>query len=133
MVEKVAVELLSEGGEKCGLLRNGQFGGRKRQSALYTVAIIVNRAHAACTNGHITGILLMGNKAAFASVARGRLVNTMMVRQMIGDLEHWTEGCLWETMVQVGIEAIPRKDIRWTLVSCSAHLCLLPSLGSILH
>jgi hypothetical protein len=47
---------------------------------------MVDRAHAAWTNGHITGLLLMYIKAAFPSMAKGRLVNLMKVRQMDGDL-----------------------------------------------
>jgi len=41
---------------------------------------MVDRAHAARTNGHITGVLLMHIKAAFPSVAKARLVNLMKVR-----------------------------------------------------
>jgi len=59
VVEKVAAELLSEEAERRGLLRDGQFGSRKGRSAMDAVAIMVHRAHAAWTNGHITGVLLM--------------------------------------------------------------------------
>jgi len=47
---------------------------------------MVDRVHAAWTNGHITGLLLVDIKAAFLSMAKGRLVNFMMVRQMDGEL-----------------------------------------------
>jgi len=47
---------------------------------------MVDRAHAAWKGGHIAGVLLMDIKAAFPSVAKGRLVNLMKVRQMDGDL-----------------------------------------------
>jgi hypothetical protein len=47
---------------------------------------MVDRAHAAWTNGHIPGMLLMDIKAAFPRVAKGRLVNLMTVWQMDGDL-----------------------------------------------
>jgi len=43
-------------------------------------------------------------KAAFPSVAKGRLVNLMKVRQMDGDLMRWTESFLWERTVQMIIE-----------------------------
>jgi hypothetical protein len=94
VVEKVAAELLSEEAESRGLLSDGQFGSRKGRSAIYAAAIMVDRAHAACTNGHITGGLLMDIKAAFPRVARGRLVNLMNVSQMDGDLIRWTESFL---------------------------------------
>jgi len=38
---------------------------------------MVDRAHAAWRDGHIAGVLLMDIKAAFPSVAKGRLVNLM--------------------------------------------------------
>jgi len=86
VVEKVVAELLSEEAGRRGLLSDRQFGSRKGWSAIDAAAIMVDRGHAAWTNGHITGVLLMDIKAAFPSVAKGRLVNLMKVRQMDGDL-----------------------------------------------
>jgi hypothetical protein len=86
VVEKVAAELLSEEAKRWGLLSNGQFGSRKGRSAIAVAAIMVDRTHAAWTNGHISGVLLMDIKAAFPSMAKGRLVNMMKVREMDGDL-----------------------------------------------
>jgi len=68
------------------------------------VAILLNRAHAAWKNGHITVVLLMDIEAAFPSVAKGRLVNLMKVSQMDGDLEQWTESFPSETTVEIIIE-----------------------------
>jgi len=104
VVEKVAAELLSEEAERRGRLSDGQFGSKKGRSAINAVAIMVDRAHAAWTNGHITGVLLMDIKAAFPSVAKGRLVNWMKVRQMDGDLIRWTESFLSERTVEIVIE-----------------------------
>jgi len=39
-------------------------------------------AHAAWKNGHMIGVLVIDIKAAFPSVAKGRLLNLMKVRQM---------------------------------------------------
>jgi len=69
VVERVVVELLSEEAEQSWLLRNGQFRSWKGRSAIYTVAIIVDRAHTARAEGHITGVLLMHIKEAFPRVA----------------------------------------------------------------
>jgi hypothetical protein len=104
VVEKVATELLSEEAERRGLLSDGQFGSRKGRSAIDAAAIMVGRAHAAWTNGHMAGVLLMDIKAAFPSVAKGRLVNLMKVRQMDGDLIRWTESFLSERTVEMVIE-----------------------------
>jgi hypothetical protein len=65
---------------------------------------MVDRAHAAWNGGHIAGVLLMDIKAAFPSVAKGRLVNLMKVRQMDGDLIRWTESFLSERTVEMIIE-----------------------------
>jgi hypothetical protein len=86
VVEKVVAELLSEEAESRGLLSNGQFGSRKGRSAIDAAAIMVDRAHAAWRTGHMTGVLLMDIKAAFPTVAKGRLVNLMKGRQMDRDL-----------------------------------------------
>jgi len=114
VVEKVVAQLLSEEAERRGLLRDGQFGSRKGRSAIDGAAIIVDRAHAAWTNGHITGVLLMDIKAAFPTVAKGRLVNLMKVRQMDGDLIRWTESFLSERAVEIIIEgsAMERHEVE---------------------
>ena len=91
VVEKVPAELLSEEAERRGLLHNGQFGSSKGRSAIDTAAIMLDRAHAAWTNGHTTGMLLMNIKAAFPSVAKRRVANFMRVRQLDGDHIRWTE------------------------------------------
>jgi len=70
VVEKVVAEQLPEEAERSGLPSDGQFRSKKGQSAIDEAAIIFDRAHAAWTNGHITGVLLMGIKAAFPSVAK---------------------------------------------------------------
>jgi len=74
------------------------------RSAIDAVAIMVDRAHAAIKNRHITGVLLMDIQAAFPSVAKGRLVNLMKVSQMDGDLIRWMESFLSERMVEMIIE-----------------------------
>ena len=104
VVEKVVTELLSEEAEQGGLLSNGQLGSRKGQSAIDAVAIMVDRVHPAWKNSHITGMLLMDIKAAFPSMAKGRLVNLMKVRQIDGDLIRWTESFLSARTVEMIIE-----------------------------
>jgi hypothetical protein len=46
----------------------------------------------------------MDIKAGFRSMAKGRLVNLMKVRQMDGDLIRWTESILSERTVELIIE-----------------------------
>jgi len=49
-------------------------------------------------------MLLLVIEAAFPSVAKGRLVNIMKVRQIDGDLIQWTESFLLEGTVEMVIE-----------------------------
>jgi len=86
VVEKAAVELLTDKTETWGLLSDRQFVCRKAHSGIDPAAIIVDRAHAAWANGHITGVRLLHIKAAFPTMANGRLVSLTNARQMDGDL-----------------------------------------------
>jgi len=114
VVEKAVAELLSEETERRGLLSDGQFGSRKGRAAIDSAAIMADRAHAAWKNGHITGVLLRDIKAAFPSVAKGRLVNLMKVRQMDRDLIQWTESVFSDRTVEMIIEgnALERHPVE---------------------
>jgi hypothetical protein len=80
--EKVVAELLSDDAERRALLSDGQFGSRKKMSAMDLAAIMVDRAHAASKDDNITGVVLMNLKAAFPIVARGRLIHAMKARKI---------------------------------------------------
>ena len=86
VVEKVVAEIFSEQAERTGLLCDGHFESRKGRSSIDAVAIMVDRADAAGTNGHITGVLIMDVIAAFPSMATGRLINLMKAKQTDRDL-----------------------------------------------
>jgi hypothetical protein len=101
VIEKIAAELLSDEAERRGRLSDRQFWIRKGRSAMDATAIMVERAHAAWTNGHIPGMLLMDIKAAFPRVAKGRLVNLMKVRRMEGDLVRRTKSFPSERKVEM--------------------------------
>jgi hypothetical protein len=82
VVEKVGAELISNQAKKRGLPRDGQFRSRNGQPAINAAAIMVDRSDADWTNGHRTGVLLMDIETAFPSMANGRLVNLMTVREI---------------------------------------------------
>jgi hypothetical protein len=111
VVEQVVAELLLEEAERMGLLSDGQFGSRKGRAAINAAAIMVDKAHTAWKNGHITGVLLMDIKAAIPSVAKGRLVNLMKVSQMDRDLIRWTESCLSGRKVEMILEGNAMKRL----------------------
>jgi len=121
LVERVVAELLSEKAEQWGLQSEGQFGSRNGRSAIDPVAIMVDRAHAAWTNGQMTGVLLMDIKAAFPSVTKGRLVNLMNVGQIERDLIPWTDSIISERTVDMIIEgnAMKRHWVEPVIQQCS--------------
>jgi len=104
VVEKVVAELLSDEAERRALLSDGQLGSRKKWSAIDAAAIVVDRVHAAWKEDNIRGVLLMDIKAAFPSVARGRLIHAMKAKKIDGDLIRWTESFLSERTVEMVIK-----------------------------
>jgi len=104
VIEHVVTELLPEEAERRGLLSDGQFGSRKRQSPIDMVAITVDRAQTAWREGSVAGMVLMDIKATFRSVGRGRLVHTMKGKGIDGDLMQWTASFLSDCTVEMVIE-----------------------------
>jgi len=104
VVEKVVAELLSDQAESRALLSDGQFGNRKKMSAMDAAAIMVDRAHAAWKDDNLTGVLLIDIKAAFPSIARGRLIDAMKAKKIDEDLIRWTESFLSERTVDIVME-----------------------------
>jgi len=104
VVKEVVAELMSEVAEGRGRQRDGQFRSSKRQSAINAAIIMVDGAHATCTNGQITGMLLMDIKAAFPSMAKGMLLDTMKVKQMDGGHIRWMKRFLSERTKEMIIE-----------------------------
>jgi hypothetical protein len=104
VIEKVVSELLSDEAERRPLQSNGQFNSTKNRSAIYAAAIIFNRAHATWKEQNISGVLLMDLKAAFPSVARGRLIHAIKAKKIDGDLIQWTKSYLSETTGEMVVE-----------------------------
>jgi hypothetical protein len=104
VVEKVVAELLSDEPKRRALLSESQFGSRKKRSAMVAKTIMVDRAHAPWKEDNITGVLLMDIKAAFPSLARGRLIHAMKSKKIDGDRIRWTESFVSERTVEMVIE-----------------------------
>jgi hypothetical protein len=65
-------------------------------SAIDTAAIMVNRAHSAWKEDLIACDLIVDNKTALPSVARGRLIHAMKATQTDRDRRQWTEEFLYD-------------------------------------
>jgi len=103
-VEKVVAQVLSDEAERGALLSDGLFGRRKTRSAIDAAAIMVDRAHSAWKEDNIAGVILMDIKAAFLTIARGRLIHAMKAKQINGDLIQWTESFITDRTVEMVIE-----------------------------
>jgi hypothetical protein len=86
VIWKVVADMPSEEAAQRGLLTNGQFRNRKGHSAIDAAAIMVDRVHAAWTDGDITGVLLMDIKAVFSRVLNGYLVNGLKCKHIDWEL-----------------------------------------------
>jgi hypothetical protein len=62
---------------------------------------MVNRAHPTWKEDNITGVRLLDIKAAFPSVARGRLIHAMKAKKIDGDLLQLTESFISERTVEI--------------------------------
>jgi len=104
VVEYIVVELLFDDAEKTALLSDGQFGSRKKTSAIDAAASMVGRAQDVWNQDIMTGVLLKDIKAAFPSVARGRLIHAMHANMIDGDLIRWTKSLLPGRTVEMVFE-----------------------------
>jgi len=77
VVEKVAANEIAEQCEQRQLLHDGQFGCRKRRSAIDAVGRLMKRVEEAWRRGNTTAVLLMDVKEAFPHVAKGNLIKRM--------------------------------------------------------
>jgi hypothetical protein len=69
VVEKVAANAIAEACERRQLLHDGQFGCRKRRSAIDAVGRLMKRVEEAWGRGKTAAVLLMDVKGAFPHVA----------------------------------------------------------------
>jgi len=77
VVEKVAANAVAEECERRRLLHNGQFGCRKRRSAIDAVGRLMKRVEEVWGRGNTAAVLLMDVKGAFPHVAKGNLIKRM--------------------------------------------------------
>jgi hypothetical protein len=86
LIEKRVAEMLSDEAKRSALLSDRPCGNRKKRLAIEAVAIMVDSVHALWKEDNITGVPLMDMKAAFPSIARGRLINARTAMKLHGDL-----------------------------------------------
>jgi len=107
VVEKVPANAIPEGCERRRLLLDGQFGCRKRRSAIDTVGRLMKRVDDAWGRGNTAAVLLMDVKGAFPHVAKGNLIKRMEEMGFEADLVRWVESFMEDRKV---IMSMDRKE-----------------------
>jgi len=98
VVEKVEANAIAEECERRRLLHDGQFGCRKRKSAIDSVGRLMKRVAEEWGRGN-TAVLLMDIKGAFPHVAKGNLIKRMEEMGFEADLVRWVESFMEERKV----------------------------------
>jgi len=104
VVEKVAANAIAEQCERRQLLHDGQFGCRKRRSAIDAVGRLMKRVEEAWGRGNTTAVLLMDVKGAFPHAAKGNLIKRMEEMGFEADLVRWVESFMEERKVIMSMD-----------------------------
>jgi len=104
VVEKVAANAIAEECERRQLLHDGQFGCRKRRSAIDAVGRLMKRVEEAWGRGNTAAVLLMDVKGAFPHVAKGNLIKRMEEMGFEADLVRWVESFMEERKVIMSMD-----------------------------
>jgi len=104
VVEKVAGNAIAEQCERRQLLHDGQFGCRKRRSAIDAVGRLMKRVEEAWGRGNTAAVLLMDVKGAFPHVAKGNLIKRMEEMGFEADLVRWVESFMEERKVIMSMD-----------------------------
>jgi len=104
VVEKVTANAIAEECERRRLLHDGQFGCRKRRSAIDAVGRLMKRVEEVWGRGNTTAVLLMDVKGAFPHVAKGNLIKRMEEMGFEADLVSWVESFMEERKVIMSMD-----------------------------
>ena len=99
VVEKVAGKAIAEQCDRRQLLHDGQFGCRKRRSAIGAVGRLMKLVEEAWGRGNTAAVLLMDVKGSFPHVAKGNLIKRMEEMEFKADLVRWVESFMEERKV----------------------------------
>jgi len=104
VVEKVAANAIAEECERRRLLHDGQFGCRKRRSAIDVVGRLMKRVEEAWGRGNTAAVLLMDVKGAFPHVAKGNLIKRMEEMGFEANLVRWVESFMEDRKVIMSMD-----------------------------
>ena len=104
VVKKVAANVIAEECERMRLPHDGQFGYRKRRSAIDPVGRLMKRVEEGWGRGNTAAVLLMDVKGAFPHVAKGNLIKRMEEMGFEADLVRWVESFMEDRKVIMSMD-----------------------------
>jgi len=104
VVEKVAANAIAEECEQRQLLHDGQFGCRKKKSAIDVVEWLMKRVEKVWERGNTVAVLLMDVKGAFPHVAKGNLIKRIEEMGFEANLVRWVESFMEERKVIMSMD-----------------------------
>jgi hypothetical protein len=130
VVEKVVTTRISEECEMRGLLHNGQFGCRKRRSAVDAVGMMVRRGQEGWRRANLASAILMDIKGAFPSVMKGNFVQVMQALEFEADLCRWVESFMSDRKVKIKMDR-RREEVMGVQTGVPKGLLTSPILFAI--
>jgi len=112
LVERTAAHLIADHLERRSKLHDGQYGCRKRRSAVDVVAVLMNRTQQAWQEKRVTGVLLMDVKSAFNNVNRPILSSRLVELGIEPDLIRWTDSFMSNRKVKLVLEGREGESMR---------------------
>jgi len=115
VVEKVAANAIAEQCEQRQLLHDGQFGCRKRRSAIDAAGWLMKRVEKVWGRGNTVAVMWMDIKGAFPHVAKGNLIRRMEEMGFEADLVKWVESFMEERKVIMSMDGKEgdSMDVKW--------------------
>jgi len=109
LVERTAAHLIADHLERRGMLHDGQYGCRKRRSAVDAVAVLMNRTQQAWQGKRVVGAL-MDAKSAFNNVSRPVLSRRLVELGIEPDLVRWTDPFMSDRSVRLVLEGREEEE-----------------------
>jgi hypothetical protein len=101
LIEKVTATLITNDVERRSVLHEGQFGGRRKRSAIDAAGVLVATVDEAWEQGDIAAALMMDVKGAFPTVNCECLVHKMRLAKMDENLIQWTASFMANPKVEI--------------------------------
>jgi len=112
LVERTAAHLIADHLERQGKLHDGQYGCRKRRSAVDAVAVLMNRTQQAWQGKRVAGALMMDVKSAFNNVSKPVLNRRLLELGIEPDLVRWTDSFMSDRKVRLVLEGKEGEEYK---------------------